>query len=155
MPALQVENLRKRATPAEINGVDQAMQELNDKIAGSGLILGDNHLGNVVMVPKAGGGFTAIIVDADFVVTKNDLVKQLGGRTGQQLLADMAGGKPVPPLARVMLSVLDAGGGLDALGPNLTAQGVMNALSKARQRISNSYSTPASLTPTTPTPRVN
>ena len=140
-------------TPAETDAVHAAMQQLNDRIAGHDLIFADNHLGNVVFVPKV-GGLSAVIVDADFVVTRPQLLQQLGGRTGAQLLQDLANGKPIPSIADVMLPVLEQGGGLDALGPNLTAAGVMNALSEARQRINNPYAagTPAGGgTPYTPT----
>lgn len=136
----------QRASVTEINGTDAAVKALSDQIGGKGMILGDLHPGNVVMVPKPGGGFNAVVVDADFVDSQGNLLKEIGGRTGQQLLQDMTNGKPLSPTLQLLVNIFDSGGELDSLGPGSTAQSIMDSQLRARQNIASG----GALNPRTP-----
>lgn len=136
----------QRADVSEINGVDAAVEQLSDQIAGKGMVLGDLHPGNVVLVPKPGGGFNAVVVDADFVDTQANLLKEIGGRTGPQLLQDLANGKMLSPTLELLVNIFDSGGELGSLGPGSTAQSIMDSQLRARQNIASG----GALNPRTP-----
>jgi hypothetical protein len=50
-----------------------------------------------------------VVVGSDFVETQGNLLKEIGGKIGQQLLPDMAYGKPLWPTLDVLVNVFSDG----------------------------------------------
>jgi hypothetical protein len=59
------------------NDIRNAIADAHIKTAAKDFVLADGHLGNIAMVPKPGGGYTPVVVDADMVVPGSKLRTRL------------------------------------------------------------------------------
>lgn len=122
-----------KAPPDVLRQTDAAFHKLHTDIGNGGYIAPDLSPGNVIYYPKPGGGYIASVVDSDMILTKNEFVGTLGGRTGRQL---MESSTRLSTPAVVAISTLDSGAMLDMLDDlTFTPQSMMDALWSSRQAV--------------------
>jgi hypothetical protein len=125
--------VRVPATADVLRQTDAAFHKLHTDIGNGGYIAPDLSPGNVIYYPKPGGGYIASVVDSDMILTKNEFVNTLGGRTGHQLMENAT---RLSTPAVVAISTLDSGAMLDMLDDlSFTPQSMMDALWTSRQHV--------------------
>jgi hypothetical protein len=125
--------VRVPATADVLRQTDAAFHKLHTDIGNGGYIAPDLSPGNVIYYPKPGGGYVASVVDSDMILTKNEFVNTLGGRTGRQLMENAT---RLSTPAVVAISTLDSGAMLDMLDDlSFTPQSMMDALWTSRQHV--------------------